>query len=316
MEENTLDTAQPDESVEPIEAAVVADTADTGHEETSAVAELIEQLSEPEPDMPTSTDAATEAPAQLDDDILKTLTSERAKERVKGFIAENRRLTEDMSALRQMVESSSATPEDLAWCLEYIRIARSGSEQDKRLAMEKLRDQYEWLAREVGEPTQSYSPLDAHPDLKAQIEDMRLAPELALEVARARRLRQVHEQERQSVVAQRNAHAQLQEQVASAVHSAEQYFATRQGEMDFKPKMARIAAHFADSANMQAFVSTYTAEQWLPALKLMYDSMGSLTAEKPRAQPIRSRPPAQGSPSTQGMDTRDMLSAHLDAMGI
>lgn len=258
-------------------------------------------------------------------EALEGVKSERGKERIRATFAKLRdvetkatQYEADINEFRDMVKSTGMAPQQFAQTLEFGRLMNSGKEDDLKLALSMVESQRELLCKQLGIEAPGVDPLSDFPDLRADVENMAVTKERALEVAKFRRQQQQQQAVQQSQQQQDQERQQWEQSIAQVSKTAQTYFATREKEADYPAKMQQIAAKFKDPAFMQEFVSTYQPPQWFGVMKMMYDS---ITVQAPRqqstSQPIRSRSTMAGAPvANQNESSTDRLTGLLDSMGI
>lgn len=271
----------------------------------------------PEPAKAEAKPPAQDAPPEEEKDLLEAVNSDRGKERVRKVFAENKAMKQEMEGVRDMLGRYDLPPTELAQLMEFGRLTRSANPQDARLALGMLDQQRLALAQRLGVPLPGVDILAEFPDLQQGVQDLRIDPALAHEMARLR----VHERMQQQTMQQQTQRAQqsaaFQQQAQQAQAQMESYLQSRSHELDHQARMQALTEHFSDPAKLQAFVQTYSPEQWMPTLQVMYDSIRApQPAQKPAAQPLRSRPTSLGAPVQKGESSMDRLHAAIANMGI
>lgn len=294
------------------------------------MAALLDSLSEPETNKPvepveampveapaTDKPAATPTPEQEEAELLEGVKSPRGQERIKQVFAEKKQLETDINEFRDLVKSTGMQPQEFAQTLEFGRLVNSGSEADTRVALQMLEDQRAILYAKLGVEAPGVDLLKEHPDLQKQVGDLEISRERAVELAKHRKA----ESTRIAIETQQRQHQQSNQEfertVGQAAGQMEAYLETRKGEIDHPARMRVIGDHFRDPKNLQAFVQTYSPQQWGPTIRMMYDNI-KLATQTPaaQAQPLRSRPAQLGTPASSGATPIDRIASRMDAMGL
>lgn len=221
--------------------------------------------------------------------------TERAKarwtelaERAKAVPDLERRATEaetQLNDVRELVRESGLDQTEFGNMLEMGRLFKSADPKDLQSALQQLDGLRADLATRLGVDAPGIDPLAAHPDLKADVENMAISRERALEIARLRK--------GQATVEATNKATQEQQQfVATVRQAAAEMDATlkeRANTPGHAAKVAHIQAYFKDPAKLQAFVTTYQPQQWKAAVLMMYDTFvpPAAPAPVPTPQPLR-----------------------------
>lgn len=222
--------------------------------------------------------------------------SERAKgrwaelsERAKLVPDLERRATEAESALtgvRELVRESGLDQTEFGNMLEMGRLFKSADPKDLQSALQQLDGLRADLATRLGVDAPGIDPLAAHPDLKADVENMAISRDRALEIARLRK--------GQATVEATTKATQEQQQFVRTVQAAAQEMDATLKERANLPghaaKVAHITAYFKDPAKLQAFVTTYQPGQWKAAVLMMYDTFVPPAAPTPVPTPQPLRP--------------------------
>ena len=248
--------------------------------------------------------------------ILAEVKSDRGKDRIRQMLDERKQLREDQRSVLDLVSQVNVTPAEFAQTMEYNRLVASGDEKSMRLALDMLDAQRDMICKRLGVSAPGVDLLSDFPDLKTAVDEMDMTEERALELAtHRRRENQVQEAARMRQADER-AYQENAQRLQMLDRQATEWFRTKQGDIDFEAKANRILGIFNDPKQFDTFVSTYAPEQWLPAIKLMYENM--IVPSKPPvqvAQPLTSRPRNLGRPN-EGMSDRDFILNSLDEMGI
>jgi hypothetical protein len=318
-----MGTEAPENEVIETPAEPTEQVAEVSATSSPAVKELIDSISEPDPNAkpaeePKPEDPKPETPPPDEESALIAemgVKSERGQERVRNLIKERKQLEADLGEIRELVTSSGMTPDDFAQHLEFSRLVHVGDEKSLKVALQMVEAQRKHICMRLGIDAPGVDLLSDFPDLKSAVENMEMTPEHAAQLAKYR----ADEKQKAALQeVQRNNDAGLQAyqtQVTSFQDSALAFFKTKEVEADFPAKSKRMQEYFSKPENMQAFVSDFEPKQWLSQLRFMYDNM-AVAAPQQMQQPMRTRPSVTGSPATSGMANIDRISAHLDSLGI
>lgn len=255
------------------------------------------------------------AAEQEEAELLEGVKSPRGQERIKQVFAEKKQLETDIGEFREMVTSSGMNPQEFAQSLEFGRLVSSGTEADTRVALEMLETQRAQLYAKLGVEAPGVDLLADHADLKAQVDDMELTRERAIELAKFRKTdgdKKARETTERDALQGRQ---QFEQTVTTAAGQMEAYLDTRKQEVDHPARMRVISDHFRKPENLKAFVETYRPDQWGPTMKMMYDGI-QLPRTAPQQQPLRSRPTNLGPASNTGTTPIDRIAQRIDAMGL
>jgi hypothetical protein len=342
-------TAEPGADQPGSEAAIQQDDSQPqpGEDTSAAPSEadaLLDALTEPVPSKEEQADSgAVKVPAKPDDKTaasnektpeeldaedaelvkgLKPRAQERFRqltEKVKESEERARTFEADISEFREMVKSTGMQPQEFAQTLEFGRLMNSGSEEDLKVALQMVEQQRELICKQLGIEAPGVNALSDFPDLAADVDNLAMTKERALEVAKYRRQQAVQQAAQRSQQQEREAEQKWQEDIKTVTDAATSYFATREKEADFPAKLAIIKSKFEDPAFMSNFVATYQPQQWFGAMKMMYDTIQVPPARNnaPTNQPIRSRPANTGTPkSGPGQDEFSRGMQLLDNLGV
>ena len=265
---------------------------------------------------PKKQDAETPKTAEQEEaDLLEGVKSPRGQERIKQVFADKKQLETDIGEFREMVTSSGMNPQEFAQSLEFGRLVSSGNEADTRVALEMLETQRAQLYAKLGVEAPGVDLLADHADLKAQVDDMELTRERAIELAKFRKTdgdKKARETTERDALQGRQ---QFEQTVTTAAGQMEAYLDTRKSEVDHPARMRVISDHFRKPENLKTFIETYRPEQWGPTMKMMYDGI-QLPRTAPQQQPLRSRPTNLGAPASSGTTAIDRIAQRMDSMGL
>jgi hypothetical protein len=202
---------------------------------------------------------AVEPPAKKD--LLEELgplpenASVKTKERFERLTTGYKEVVAERDQVRQDLERASyiadgwaeavarcgANTDQIATMFRYLEGRNSPSPEGRRQAYETLKSELVTLAKELGEEAPGVDPLEAHPDLKAAVEDLRIDQEYAREVAKARAAQKLGQQH----VTQQHAEIAAQAEARNAVGSIREYAAAKQAEnpAEFAAKQKAVEAY-------------------------------------------------------------------------
>lgn len=249
-----------------------------------------------------------------DEEVLNEIKSERGRTRVKEIIEEKKAIEAQIGELHQAFTTAGMSTEDFAKTLEFSRLATSQNLQENRLALEMLENVRADLCRKLGVSGQGFDILDDFPDLKRRVDEFELDRTDAEAVARSRLIEQQKQTLAQAQQEAQKQHQEYKHQLGQFQANAEAYFKTRESELDYPAKIARIQRYFSDTQKLQHFVATFGPHQWLPQLQIMYDNMTVSHPSSPT--PIRSRPQNLGRQSIKNATPEDIIGNAMDQLGL
>lgn len=271
---------------------------------------------------PAPTPAPTPAPKPGEVDLTPPEgLSERAKERFTQ-LAERAKLVPELeqrvtqaetslASVRQLVNESGLAPQEFTEMLDMARLYKSANPQDAQRALQMLDGLRSDLATRFGLDAPGVDPLTAHPDLQQKVQGMLMTREDALEQGRLRE--QVRRAEGTSQ--QHQEQQQFVNTVNSAAAEMDKTLNALAGTPGHEAKVAYIANHFKDQANLKAFVTTYQPQQWKSVLLTMYHAYTPLPAvaapapaaapTPPAPQPLRPGAMRAGAPQQNGPVTAE-----------
>lgn len=91
-------------------------------------------------------------------------------------------------------EQSGASPDQLGMAFQYLEDVNSKDPAKLERAYDFMKGEMEVLGKVLGRATESFNPLDAHPDLKEEYENGELSKERALEIAGIRSRKKLGEE--------------------------------------------------------------------------------------------------------------------------
>lgn len=235
--------------------------------------------------------------------------AERAK-LVPQLEAQHREATQQLESVRSLVADSGLDANEFTDMLEMARLFKAGDPK----ALQQLDGLRQELASRLGVEVPGVDPLEAHPDLKADVEAMNLTKERALELARLRSQGQQHQQ----VTQQQQERQTLERSIQQASAAAEAELSKRAGTPGHEQKMAYIAQYLQQPGKMQEFVATYQPKQWASVLGALYDAYVPPAAPAPAVpQPLRPGNTRAGAPVRSGPVTSETaVAGAFDRLGL
>lgn len=160
------------------------------------------------------------------------------------------------------VVKSAGSPDQFGRALQYLHDVNEGSPESLERAYTAMKGELEVLAKALGKPAPGFDPLEAHPDLKAEVEDERITKERALEIAEARSRAKVAE-----VHGTRKTESQTrQAQVATAVEELKALGVELQkSDPHFKAKYERL------ELAINEIVETRPPSEWAARVRTAYE---------------------------------------------
>ena len=183
------------------------------------------------------------------------------------------------------------TPQQFGQAMGFIAAINSDDPAVLKQARDNLLNEVAMLDGRLGEKTERHDPLDAHPDLKAKVENGTIDEEDAVEMARLR--------DQGKKAGQRDEQANQQQQLEQAQqHGMQQLqelgkaLATRDGPAVFKAKMEAI------KGALDAAVGSIPPAQWRKHAEALYNGV---KLQAPAAAPPRvGKQPVRQSNATSG----------------
>lgn len=231
--------------------------------------------------------------------------SPRARQRFEKLTGELREKTEVHDQLRGLLNEHIADPADFAQILDYSKALKQGNYPQALRMLDKARQD---LVLRTGLEAPVTDPLDAFPDLKAEVERFSISRERAFEVARARRAQMEQQQrfQQQSLAREQSSHYMGEAQAAGAeITRLEQ--AWKNSDPEFEVKIRSIAGK-VDQIRQQ-----YTPAQWPGVVRMLYEAQTAPAARpKLQAQPLR---PLAGSQQARKPTPTTIDEAIAEALG-
>lgn len=228
-----------------------------------------------------------------------------------------RRATEaetQLQTVRQMVAESGLAQDEFQGMLAMGRLFKSDNPEDLKTALQQIEGLRADLASRLGIEAPGVDPLSKHPDLAADVENMAMSRERALEVAKLRDKAAKADQAAQATQEQ----TKFQRTVQEAAKQMDATLAQRAGTPGHAEKLAFIAGQLKDPAKMKQFVTTYEPHQWQAAVLMMYDAYTPPPPPaQPAPQPLRPGHVTGGTKLSSGkpMTTQEAVTNAFDAIG-
>ncbi|MDX8383563.1 MAG: hypothetical protein R8M45_05740 [Ghiorsea sp.] len=233
-------------------------------------------------------DSAADALENDDEDDLTVEPeglSERASARFKKLVERGNsyeqqrdQSNQQVDAIKQAMQGSNATADDMGSFLELTRRTKSSSMDDKRAALAMMDKQRNELALMVNDASASSSVLDAYPDLKESVGSMDMEEAQAMEIARGRHIQQQQQDQQQARQNQEQQSAATEVEQQSAIQQVvamEQQW--KANDIDYKAKEALVLPQ------MEHIRNTLPPSQWAAATQLAYNSVSqTMAAQKPQ----------------------------------
>lgn len=263
--------------------------------------------------------------AEADQAIIASIPSERGRERIKTIMgARNEaeyRYRENLGVInniKNFVEQVGVAPEEIVQNMEYSRLIGQGDEASLRVALDILEDQRDMICKQLNMDRPGVDLLSDFPDLKAAVERKEITLEHAARLAKYERNEReaLREKEEKAVYDQEN--ARFLHDLDQTKHAITSYLKTRSGEADHTFKVMRLHEHLSRPGVLQELTQNLDARRLFSQIRFMYDNIVvPPMREKPRMQPIRSRPTMQGSAGSRAdASLMEKMSSILDGMGI
>lgn len=307
------------ESADPIgedgdEEPEVAATPDKKEDETPAGDVVDPDKPDPAAAAP---DKTKEPDAAVEKDIKDLGLKGKAEERFRKMTGDLKAQSQELEVLRGShaaleqwqgaLKSTKATPEDLGSALEILHHANTGTIEGAKQALAMVDEFRSNLAQRFGIDVAGVDHLAGFDDLKQKVADGDLTADGAREIASARRLRTIQENERK---AQDNLSTQEQA-IATAGADVDALCAQlKQSDPLYAQKYAQV------KAMIPVIARTIPPAKWKETFKTYYDAVQVQPArdsrrEAPVTDPIRSSPGGGGKPAP-----KSALEAVSQALGL
>lgn len=332
--DDTTTTTTTDETTPDLLAEITAavESADPVSEDGEEEADVAAKPDKPEGDTPaadvvdpdTPDPAAAAAPdktkepdAAVEKEIADLGLKGKSQERFRALTGEVKALSQEVEVLRGShaaleqwqgaLKSTKATPEDLGSALEILHHANTGTIEGAKQALAMVDEFRSNLAQRFGIDVAGVDHLAGFDDLKQKVADGDLTADGAREIASARRLRTIQENERK---AQDNVSTQEQA-IATAGADVDALCAQlKQSDPLYAQKYAQV------KAMIPVIARTIPPAKWKETFKTYYDAVQvqpvrDSRREAPVTDPIRSSPGGGGKPAP-----KSALEAVSQALGL
>ncbi len=182
----------PEEAAATEETPAVEVQSDAPAEETEPAAEPEAPAKEPAEEAPAEEAAAPEG--EGDEEKPPEGLTEKAQSRFKEILedrkvvrAENVQLKQNFAELTAWVRETGATPEEFQQQVDRLRVFKSGKPEELKVLRGDLLRAVEDITVRLGDEAPGFDPLEGFDDLKKEVDDLKLTPERAKEIAIGRR---------------------------------------------------------------------------------------------------------------------------------
>ena len=193
---------------------------------------------------------------------------------------------------REVLKETKTSNEDLSQMLEYNRLVKIG---DLESALAVIDEQRSLLARMLGRPIEGVDVLEEYGDLKQEVTDGTLTIARAAEIAKARRMQEAMQNQRQSQEQVTQQAGAKQKAVNDALSSI-QSFTTEMAntDLDYAKKEEILLK------SVEAISSKFPANLWLDQVRMLYDNISVIpTPPVNQARPAPLRPNSGGGGTAQ-----------------
>lgn len=175
--------------------------------------------------------------------------------------------------------ATGAKSEQIGAALGYLQTIHHGTPEQQHQALAALDKERAWLAQKLGIKTDTYNPLDEHPDLKKRVEEADLDEADALELIEARRGKAARETQQTTQTVE-------QQQQAALATIADLGAGWKKADPQFSRKLQYLAPA------IEVIQTTMSPDKWAGAIKKAYEKLPALPpviAPKPRptVAPVR-----------------------------
>ena len=202
--------------------------------------------------------------------------TERAT-KAEATIAEKEAIVTNFRAILDETKTSS---EDLSAMLEYNRLVKTG---DLESALAVLDEQRSMVARMLGRPIDGVDVLEEYGDLRQEVTDGTLTIARAAEIAKARRIQEAMQNQRQSQEQVTQQAGAKQKAVKDALSSIQTFAAEMAAtDVDYAKKEEILLK------SVEAISSKFPADLWLDQVRMLYDNISVIpTPPVVRTAPLR-----------------------------
>ncbi len=201
--------------------------------------------------------------------------------------------------------------------LEYARGVNGGTYEGLKKSYDILMAELKSVATALGEPLPGQNPLEAFPDLVKEVDEKKITPERAIEIARQRS----RDAAQQRLNASRTGAAQTEQQRAQAVAQGKaqmtalgKELAAKDGVAEYKRKAALVVGM------LQETLPNLPPKLWTKAFRTAYDKVPAApkVAAKPvvkpgqKPQPMRGNKVPSGQQGKQPKNLKDAIAAAFE----
>lgn len=253
---------------------------------------------EPSPEPPVTPEAEKDPPAEPDlDELYKTPDGlqDKSKERFESLVRDNKsvradfeeqtktytQMTEYVQQIQTAIDETKGTADDFGNMLGYMKLSNSTNIEDNREALRLLHKEVEKLTAITGDTPAGDNPLDNHPDLQSEVDEMTMTEAHAKELATLRNQQKASESREaktnQAVEAQQSKQSELDTAATDVKALVDEWKST---DIDFEAKHAILLDMAPD------IKATYPPSQWAAALKQSWAAIGKgVSLKKKEAAP-------------------------------
>ncbi len=255
------------------------------------------------------------------EDVLNDVTTERAKTRIKQWIADHNRLEQEARATQEtntrfseLIRSTGMSPQELSQTVEFCRLSRSDSPDDLAVALELIESERQAIYDRLGKAAPGTDALAGFDDLRQAVEDMTITPEFAAEIAAGRRRdagRIAREKELRQQQASQQARVQAyREAVQSFQQQAMGFFGKLKAQDPAYDAKEKVLMAQLTPQRMQEIAAKLPPDQWLFHLKGIYESITPVPQQPKRIEtPIAARPQAIKKPAIYGRTNEEQTAS-------
>lgn len=349
MEENKIEDKEPfdpgetheqpeqDTSTAAVAETAVAEERDAAEEGRSALEKQIEEMGLENPEQGAKPSPGQEEPQQSDEiakpsaapaqkltseqeeeELVKTVASERGRQRIGELLRAGRQAQSGIEAIRRTVSDAGLDQESFANLLTITKLCSSQNSQEVDRGLQMLESVRAALYKNIGREAPGVDLLQGYDDLQKKVEDFSMDRKDALAIAQARHAKAQQQAQQQEYVRQQQEQQAFTQKIHSFQTETAMAFAARQNDIDFNSRIAALKQHFTPERIAQ-FVQQIPPERWKDTLLYMYDTAG---AAAPRnvghASPIAGRPSrASGVRVDKNMAaTPEGIAARMEQLGL
>ena len=210
---------------------------------------------------------------------------------------------ETITNFRAILDETKTSAEDLNGLLEYNRLVKTGNLEG---ALKLLDEQRSIIARYLGRPVEGVDFLAGFDDLKQAVQDGKITPEHAAELAKSRNVSTVFRQENERAQKDGEIQAQNKKQVDTAIESITKFAASKsETDIDYKRK-EEILLKAVDRIS-----ANFPPHLWLQQVEMLYETLDNVPSAAPAASPSPLRPNAGGGGKPQAKSMADAIDQGL-----